>query len=69
MLYFYLVVEGRKPTHFVDMQGRQIDHDAMKMIEDLCDNKIPKKLELSNYRKYEVEWVGIAGYRYNRRKI
>ena len=56
--------EGRKPTHYVDMLGRQIDQDATKMIEDLCDKKIPAKLESSNYKKYEVEWVGIAGYRY-----
>ena len=57
-------VDGRKPTHYVDMQGRQVDHDAMKMIDDLCDKKIPGKLEASNCKKYEVEWVGIAGYRY-----
>ena len=57
-------VDGRKPTHYVDMQGRQVDHDAMKMIEELCDKKIPGKLEVSNCKKYEVEWVGMAGYRY-----
>jgi hypothetical protein len=45
------------------MQGRQVDHDAMKMIEDLCENRIPHKLESSNFRKYEVEWVGMAGHR------
>jgi hypothetical protein len=41
-----------------------VDHEAMKMIEELCDKKIPGKLESSNYRRYEVEWVGMAGYRF-----
>ena len=62
---FCLSVENRKPTHFVDMQGRQVDHDAMKMIEDLSEKKIPSKLEGSNCKRYEVEWVGMAGYRFN----
>lgn len=55
--------EGRKPTHYVDLVGKQIDHDAMKLIDDLCDRKIPEKLEASNIRRYEVEWVGMSGLR------
>ncbi len=47
--------------HYVDVKGNKVDKDAEKMMSELREEKVPSKLEKSNCREYEVDWVAIAG--------
>ena len=54
--------------HFVDLKNEKPDKDAAKLMSDLCQYKIPKRLDKGNRRAYEVDWVGMTGQRYSYRK-
>ena len=45
----------------MDLKGNKVDKDAEKMMTELREEKIPARLEKSNYKCYEVDWVAIAG--------
>ena len=51
--------------HFVDLKNEKPDKDAAKLMSDLCQYKIPKRLDKGNRRAYEVDWIGMTGQRYS----
>ncbi|XP_047484728.1 uncharacterized protein LOC125036301 [Penaeus chinensis] len=51
----------RRAANFIDIVNRQIDGEAMKLLSDLRDVRLPARIEASNYHRYTVEWIGREG--------
>eukprot|EP00095_Tigriopus_kingsejongensis_P002552 maker-scaffold309_size213625-snap-gene-0.20 protein:Tk02552 transcript:maker-scaffold309_size213625-snap-gene-0.20-mRNA-1 annotation:"GI10101" len=53
---------GKKALSYVDIKELKQDKEAAKMMSELSELKIPEKLERSNWKNYEVEWIGLSGH-------
>ncbi|XP_069948531.1 NACHT and WD repeat domain-containing protein 2 [Cherax quadricarinatus] len=51
----------RRAANFIDIVNRQIDGEAMKLLSDLRDVRLPARIESTNYHRYTVEWIGREG--------
>ncbi|XP_068248399.1 NACHT and WD repeat domain-containing protein 2 [Palaemon carinicauda] len=51
----------RRASNFIDIVNRQIDGEAMKLLSDLRDVRLPARIEATNYHRYTVEWIGREG--------
>ncbi|MPC31022.1 NACHT and WD repeat domain-containing protein 2 [Portunus trituberculatus] len=51
----------RRAANFIDIVNRQIDGEAMKLLSDLRDVRLPARIESTNYDRYTVEWIGREG--------
>ncbi|XP_050688331.1 NACHT and WD repeat domain-containing protein 2-like [Eriocheir sinensis] len=51
----------RRAANFIDIVNRQIDGEAMKLLSDLRDVRLPARIESTNYHRYSVEWIGREG--------
>ena len=58
------VAEGRKPIQYLDIKNEKQDKDATRMANELRELKVIDKLEKTNWRAYEVEWIGMCGQKY-----
>ncbi|CAL1277845.1 unnamed protein product, partial [Larinioides sclopetarius] len=51
----------KEVSKFIDTLGRTVDIEAQKLLTDLRDVRLPKKIELSNAVKYTINWSGKEG--------
>ncbi|XP_076047272.1 NACHT and WD repeat domain-containing protein 2 [Oratosquilla oratoria] len=51
----------RRAACFIDIVNRQIDTEAVKLLSNLRDERLPAKIEASNMHRYTVEWIGREG--------
>ncbi|KAK9887312.1 hypothetical protein WA026_021621 [Henosepilachna vigintioctopunctata] len=51
----------KKASLFVDIINRSLDTESVKLLANLRDERLPNKIETSNYQKYTVEWIGREG--------
>ncbi|XP_045465419.1 NACHT and WD repeat domain-containing protein 2 [Harmonia axyridis] len=51
----------KKASLFVDIINRSLDTESAKLLGNLRDDRLPNKIETSNYQKYNVEWIGREG--------
>lgn len=54
----------KKASNYVDIINRSLDTEAAKLLGDLRDNRLPAKIEESNFQKYTIEWIGKEGLEY-----
>ena len=46
----------------MDLFQKQIDKVALKRVEDLREDVLPKHIEKNNLFNYEVEWLAVSGH-------
>ncbi|KAF2357626.1 P-loop containing nucleoside triphosphate hydrolase [Trinorchestia longiramus] len=51
----------RRACNFIDIANRQVDSEAVKLLSNLRDERLPARIEASNYHRYTVEWIGREG--------
>ena len=53
----------KRASAFIDIQDRQVDHEAVKLLARYRDELLPKKMHENKaiYKKYHVEWIGREG--------
>ena len=44
----------RRASNFIDIVNRQIDTEAMKLLSDLRDVRLPNRIESTNYHRYST---------------
>ena len=47
--------------NFIDMSGRDVDQEAVKLLSILRDDILPTKLPEYNFARFKVEWSGKEG--------
>ena len=53
----------KRASAFIDMVGRDLDHEAVKLLAHYRDVLLPKKMKDYGviYKKYNIEWIGRLG--------
>ena len=53
----------KRASAFIDIQDRQVDQEAVKLLAQYRDELLPKKMKDNKaiYKKYHVEWIGREG--------
>ncbi|XP_066597814.1 NACHT and WD repeat domain-containing protein 2 isoform X2 [Prorops nasuta] len=51
----------KKASLFLDIVNRSLDNEASKLLANLRDERLPDKIERTNYQSYTVEWIGREG--------
>lgn len=51
----------RRAGLFIDIANRAVDAEAIKLLANLRDERLPAKIEPTNLQRYTVEWIGRDG--------
>lgn len=51
----------RRAGLFIDIANRALDAEAVRLLANLRDERLPAKIEPSNLMRYTVEWIGRDG--------
>ncbi|EFX69546.1 hypothetical protein DAPPUDRAFT_202786 [Daphnia pulex] len=51
----------RRAGLFIDIANRALDAEAVRLLANLRDERMPAKIEPSNLMRYTVEWIGRDG--------
>ncbi|XP_065565326.1 NACHT and WD repeat domain-containing protein 2-like isoform X3 [Artemia franciscana] len=51
----------RKAGLYIDILNRQVDTEAVRLMANLRDERVPNRIELTNYKKYTIDWIGRDG--------
>ena len=51
----------RRAGLYIDIANRVVDAEAVRLLANLRDERMPAKIEASNLTRYTVEWMGRDG--------